>query len=146
MSPEPAFRWPGYVPWQEPKNSGSYIDMFPTHYDLRADVEEVAREVVEKFNVSVNTYWKHPPVTGRKFEFVSFDVWAPGGRGYSLDPEVGRQVWNYLWNRPGIAWYYGIYLGRRWNRFNGWDSNLNGPPGSDAEHMHHFHCTYRLNQ
>lgn len=139
----PAKDWPGYVPWREPRKGG-YIDRHPTHYDWRPDVEEVARELVEKFNVSVNTYFKHPPTYGRKFEFVSLDVYGPEGRGDPLDPAVGREVWKYLWNRPGIHWAWGIYMGRSWGSVKGWGPAPPGPEDSDPEHNHHIHITYEL--
>lgn len=136
--------WPGYVPWREPKASGNYTEKHPTHYDWRADAKAVAREIVEKFDVSVNTYFKHPPDYGRKFEFVSLDVWGPKGRGDPLDPAEGQRVWNYLWNRRGIGWSWGIYKGRSWGRIKGWDKAPSGPPDSDPGHYRHLHITYEL--
>lgn len=145
MSPaRPGFQWPGYTPWRQPKRSGSYVDMYPTHYSWEPSVEEVARELVEKFDVSVNTYHLHPPGTKVNWEHVSLDVWGPKGRGHKLDPREGRKVWSYLWNRPGIRWAWGIYEGKMWVRGRGWESSPPGPSDSDAEHNWHIHLSYEL--
>lgn len=135
-------RWPGYRPWRRPTRYGSYVQKFPQHYSWTPPVRRVAQEIVRKFPVSVNTYYKHYPPT-RRFEYVSLDVWARRGRGYYLPPKVGRRVWRYLWYRRGIGWNHGIYRGRKWRRYRGWSRSPAGPPDSDPGHHAHIHITYR---
>ena len=136
--------WPGYVPWKEPKSSGTYTERYPTHFSFAPAVERVARDVVNRFDVSVNTYYLHPP-PAPQYERVSLDVWARAGRGHRLDPTVGQKVFDYLFSLPGepdIEW--AIYRGSIWQRGKGWGPSPSGPADSDPRHDHHIHISYSL--
>ena len=45
---------PGWI------GDGSYIDLHPTRYNWRSDVEQVARYLVDTYGVWCNTYVDHP--------------------------------------------------------------------------------------
>ena len=58
----------------------SYIDDYPTHFDFRADVARLVNRIQGQFpwQTYANTYYMHPPVYGRTYEFVSVDFWGGG--------------------------------------------------------------------
>ena len=100
-----------------------------------------------------NTYYMHPPVYGRKYEFVSVDFWGGGlsngqyvgNRGKPIGAFLGHKVWNALYQDsylPNIFWI--IWNGRMWVRGSGWGPSPWGPPDSDARHFRHIHVTYVL--
>lgn len=132
-------RWPGWTPWRRPMRYGTYIQKYPTHFHWRPKTRRVCRILVRRFNVSVNSYYRHPPPT-RRWERVSLDVWGRRGRGYYLPPKVGRRVWSYLW-RHGNRWQSGIYRGRWYRPHRGWSGSPPGPPDSDPRHDAHIHLT-----
>lgn len=129
---------------------GGYSDTYWTHFDYR---EDVAKEVVrtqKKFpwQTYMNTYYCHPPVYGRKYEFVSWDVWQGGiiggkyvgYRGKPLNLELGRRVFNAVFYDPfAPPIYWIIYRGRMWTRGYGWGPSPGGPPDSDPQHNLHIH-------
>lgn len=137
------------------RRARSYISDHPTHFDFRADVARAINRVQEKFpsQTFANTYYMHPPVYGRKYEFVSVDFWGGGlsngryvgYRGKPIGTSLGHQVWNALYNDPylpNIFWV--IWNGRMWTRGSGWGPSPWGPPDSDAGHFRHIHVTYVL--
>lgn len=133
-----------------------YSETYWTHFDWRPDVKKVIGRVQQKlpYQTFANTYFMHPPVYGRTYEFVSTDFWA-GGRsangaflGYRGKPIASGVGWNvvealfadrYL---PNIAWL--IFGGKMWTRGYGWGPAPYGPAGSDAGHFFHVHCTHVL--
>lgn len=133
----------------------SYIDDYPTHFDFRADVSRLVNRIQGQFpwQTYANTYYMHPPVYGRTYEFVSVDFWGGGlsngryvgYRGKPIETSFGHQVWNALFYDeylPNIHWI--IWNGWMWTRGWGWDSSPPGPPDSDAGHYNHIHVTYVL--
>lgn len=135
---------------------GWYESTYWTHFDWRADVKRDVVRLQKKFpNLTfANTYYCHPPVYGRKYEFVSADFWGGGVVngvyvGYRGKPLYwvidGWKVFNALMNDPylpNIAWI--IHGGRMWTRGVGWGPAPYGPAGSDAGHYNHVHCTWVL--
>jgi len=133
----------------------SYMDQHPTHFDFRADVRRIVNRVQRKlpYRTYANTYVSHPPVYGRKYEFVSVDFWGGGlmngryvgYRGKPIGASLGDEVWRALFYDPylpNLAWI--IWSGRMWSRGYGWGLSPAGPPDSDPEHRSHVHCTYVL--
>jgi hypothetical protein len=131
----------------------SYSSMYPTHFDFRADVARLVNRIQRRlpWQTFANTYYMHPPVYGRRYEFVSVDFWGGGlsngryvgYRGKPIGTSLGQQVWNALWNDPylpNIFWI--IWRGRMWVRGSGWENAPGGPPDSDAGHYQHVHVTY----
>lgn len=132
-----------------------YSDTYWTHFNWRADVARLVPRLQKKFpwQSYINTYYKHPPVFGRKYEFVSYDVWGggviegryTGYRGKPLPQALGTRMFNAIWNDPyppNIYWI--IYRGRMWTRGYGWGPAPWGPPDSDPQHNAHIHVTYLL--
>ena len=134
----------------------SYLTDHPTHFDFRADVKRaIARvQAIFPYKTFANTYYQHPPIYGRKYEFVSADFWGGGiidgqyagyrGKpiGWTVD---GWKVFNAIFNDPylpNIAWI--IFGGRMWDRWGGWGPAPYGPPDSDPGHYKHIHVTYML--
>lgn len=133
----------------------SYMTLHPTHFDWRADVARAVNRVQAKvpWETYANTYYMHPPVYGRKYEFVSVDFWGGGlsndryvgYRGKPIGTSLGHQVWNEVFNDPhlpNIHWI--IWNGRMWVRGSGWGPSPWGPPDSDPGHYNHIHVTYVL--
>ena len=136
----------------------SYEQLYPTHFDWRADVARLVNRIQAQFpwQTYANTYYMHPPIYGRTYEFVSVDFWGGGlsdgqylgYRGkpiWSEEASLGQQVWNALYYDeylPNISWI--IWNGRMWTRGSGWGPSPWGPPDSDAGHYNHVHCTYVL--
>jgi predicted chitinase len=119
----------------------SYIDTHPTRYNWRSDVEAVARYLVDNYDVWVNTYVDHPPGWGA--DERSLDVWASGGRGYTIDPAVGQAAFDDIFNNgkePWINWV--IWWGSMWSIGGGWEGAPPGPPDSDPGHYGHVHITF----
>lgn len=132
-----------------------YADTYWTHFDWRPDVARavVALQKLFPWLTYMNTYFKHPPVFGRLYEFVSRDVWQGGVRsgkylgyrGKPLDPELGRKVFNAtFYRKTGPPIYYIIYRGRMWTRGYGWGPAPGGPADSDPDHDWHIHETDML--
>jgi hypothetical protein len=135
--------------------SRSYISDHPTHFDFRADVARAINRVQAKFpsQTFANTYFMHPPVWGRKYEFVSVDFWGGGlsdgryvgYRGKPIGTSLGQQVFNALYNDPNLPnIFWIIWNGRMWVRGTGWGPSPWGPADSDAGHFKHVHVTYVL--
>jgi len=146
---------PAPTPGEARATSRSYITDHPTHFAFRADVARAVNRVQAKFpsQTFANTYYLHPPVYGRKYEFVSVDFWGGGllngryvgYRGKPIGASLGHQVWNALFhdpNLPNIFWI--IWNGKMWVRGTGWENAPWGPPDSDAGHFQHIHVTYVL--
>ncbi len=133
-----------------------YEDTYWTHFDFRPDVKKAIKRVQAKFpyKTFANTYYCHPPVYDRTYEFVSVDYWGggfyngvyAGYRGKDINLVIdGWDVFNAIFNDPylpNIAWI--IYGGRMWTRGYGWGPAPYGPAGSDAGHYYHIHVTYVL--
>jgi hypothetical protein len=128
-----------------------YIREHPTNYEWRPDVRRVARRLVNdprfKGKIWVCTYFRHPPGRpqdpGKWRDTTSLDVWGFGGRGDPLPVDVGREVFNTLFNDPDppdIWWT--IYRGQMWTRGIGWGASPPGPPDSDPQHLRHIHVTF----
>lgn len=136
----------------------SYIDDHPTNFYWRSDIQAIVNKLQAKWpwKTYVNTYWWHPPYSYPlitiHYDNRSFDVWGGGGtgpgnysgyRGKYLPPELGKQIFNWLFSdkSPGqIHWI--IYRGRMWVRGQGWQPAPSGPPDSDPGHWRHIHVTY----
>jgi GH25 family lysozyme M1 (1,4-beta-N-acetylmuramidase) len=125
--------------------SGWYANTFPTHHDWNDDVNRLVLKYEAQYaGIYLNTYFKHPPVFGRTWEFRSFDVWDVAGRGFALDSNLGDEVYNTIMGDPEppwIAWI--IYKGAMWTPGGGrepWD--LQPDDGSDFGHWRHIHVTY----
>jgi hypothetical protein len=95
----------------------------------------------------------HPPVYGRKYEFVSVDFWGGGRshgkyvgyRGKPIGASLGQRVFSAIFHdryKPNIFWI--IWNGRMWVRGTGWEASPWGPPDSDPRHEKHIHVTYVL--
>lgn len=131
--------WP--VANAAPTDSGSYADRFPTRYNWRDDVEEVARYLVDTYDVWCNTYYAHPPWYWR--EETSIDVWGPAGRGDPLDYYTGQGIFDDIWGNglpPWIEWV--IWQGYMWTAYDGWTWFSGDDPYSDAGHFRHIHFTF----
>ena len=133
----------------------SYPQMYPTHFNFRADVARLVNRIQRKFpwQTFANTYYMHPPKFGRKYEFVSVDFWGGGRsnghyvgyRGKPLPASLGHRVFNAIFHdpyKPNILWT--IYQGRMWVRGTGWEPFSEGPLDSDPRHEKHIHVTYVL--
>ncbi len=151
---------PGHVPAPDPErkavvlktglgkdgnSSVFYVQQHPANYDWRDDIEELTARLVnmDRFyeKIWINTYEGHPPGWNR--DMTSFDVWGFGGRGDPLPEEIGREVFDVIFddpNPPDIWWI--IYRGRMWTRAGGDQPSPPGPPDSDPEHNQHIHVTY----
>lgn len=133
-----------------------YADTHWTHFDFRPDVGRAVVRVQKQFPwlTFANTYFWHPPVHKRIYEFVSNDYWAGGlvngeyvgYRGKSIGSVVnGWDVFNAVFNDPHLPnIYWIIFGGRMWTRGYGWGPSPWGPPDSDPRHDHHIHVTYLL--
>jgi len=125
--------------------SGWYANTYPTHHRWNDDVYRfVLKYEAQYAGIYLNTYYMHPPVFGRKWEFRSFDVWDVAGRGFALDPDLGKEVRRTIMGDPEppwIAWI--IYRGKMWTPTLGevpWD--LQPDDGSDYGHWRHIHVTF----
>lgn len=133
----------------------SYGELYPTHFDFRADVSRLVNRIQRKFpwQTFANTYYMHPPACGRTYEFVSVDFWGGGllngryvgYRGKPIGAPLGHRVWNALYHDrhlPNINWI--IWNGKMWVRGSGWCPSPGGRADSDAGHYKHIHVTYML--
>ncbi len=134
----------------------SYIEQYPTHFDWRPDVAALVRKYESEFpwKTYICTYLNHPPIYGRKYEFVSFDVWGGGlnrygqymgYRGRALPVTLGNRIFWRIFNDPQdppLLW--AIWSGKMWTRGYGWGPSPPGPPDSDPEHRKHIHVTFAL--
>lgn len=154
--PEVALEEDGPPPPEGAAAFGGYAETYYTHFEWRDDVKRAIARVQKKFpfRTFANTYFCHPPVYGRKYEFVSVDFWGGGMaggkyvgyRGKPINLTVnGWDVFNAIFNDgylPNIAW--AIHGGRMWTRGYGWGPSPYGPPDSDPAHVNHIHVTYLL--
>ena len=124
---------------------GTYEDMHPTRYEWREDVAGVIRRLYKTFGsaIHVNTYVEHPGDENGRWarDTAAFDVWGEGDRNVFLDPVLGDEVWNFLFNDlnpPDIDWI--IYKRSMWTRaawaFQSWGFN------PFTWHDDHIHVTY----
>ena len=134
----------------------NYATQHWTHFDFRADVRRLINRVQAKFpwRTFVNTYYRHPPVYDRAYEFVSVDFWGGGlnsrghyvgYRGKPIGTRLGTAVMRaayYDRYLPNIYWI--IWNGRMWTRGYGWGPAPYGPPDSDPGHYQHVHITYHI--
>ena len=140
---------PGFVPKAPQPNASRYDQRYPTRFQFREDVEQVVRNLYKefgKYNIFVNTYVKHPPVEPRPT--VSFDVWGgggdrPGHRGLPLNPKIGAEVFDFLFNDPNppnLRWcIYRRQIRGAWNNFVP-EPFGDGTPFTN--HDDHSHWTY----
>jgi hypothetical protein len=126
-------------------NFSWYVKKYPTHYNWRGDIEKLTHRLVnmDPFykKIWVNTYYLHPPPFPQPT--VSFDVWGFGGRGDSLDVNLGWKVRQMLFKdkkQPNIWWM--IWQGKEWRNGFGERAAPWGPKGSDPDHLTHIHVTY----
>lgn len=125
---------------------GSYIDLHPTRYNWRADVEEVARYLVDTYGIWANTYVGHPPpelVGGVYYDTVSLDGWDYSGRGNPISYELGNTAFYDIFNNgepPWIRWC--IWQGWIWDDWSGWQKYWDYDFWSDGQHVNHFHITF----
>lgn len=152
-TPEPEIGRARFLRGEGEIGTAGYADTYWTHFDFRSDVRKAITRVQKQFPwlTYANTYYHHPPVYGRTYEFVSVDYWAGGlvnGRyvGYRGKPiwsvVDGWKVFNAAFNDPylpNIAWI--IYGGYMWSRNYGWGPAPWGPADSDPRHDHHIHIT-----
>ena len=125
---------------------GPYAKAHFTHHDWRPDVLALVLKYEAWFpGVYLNTYFQHPPIFGRIWEFVSYDVWDIKGRGYAVGRERGWQIVYAIMNDPApppIAWL--IFDGWIWTPEDGWQLYPDHDVASDAQHRYHIHVTHKL--
>jgi GH25 family lysozyme M1 (1,4-beta-N-acetylmuramidase) len=124
---------------------GLYVQQHPTHYNLREDVRRLAEKYINmpqyRGRVWANTYNDHPP--GMRLDAVSVDFWDWSGRAHPLADAVHAELYRTIFEDPEppfIRWI--ISNGRMWTP-SGYQAAPWGPPGSDAGHFNHIHCTFR---
>jgi GH25 family lysozyme M1 (1,4-beta-N-acetylmuramidase) len=125
--------------------SGWYANTYPTHHDWNEDVYRLVLKYEAQYaGIYLNTYFMHPPVFGRTWEFRSFDVWDVAGRGFALNSNLGDEVYNTIMGDPELPWIaWIIYKGVMWTPERGrepWD--LQPDDGSDFGHWRHIHVTF----
>lgn len=132
---------------------GSYIDDHPTHFDWVEPVRALIVRVQKKFPwlTYANTYFRHPPIYGRLYEFLSFDLWAGGlvngryvgYRGKNIWEAVdGWEVFNSVFNDPYLPnIHWAIFNGYMWTSGYGWGPSPAGRADSDPRHDKHPHFT-----
>lgn len=146
--PQPAPAKPGAAHKKRIANtgSGSYVKAHPTHHDWRPDTLALVLKYEAWWpDVYLCTYYKHPPIFGRKWEFVSYDVWDKQGRGYALDRTLGWRIVKAILadpTDPPIAWI--IYDGQIWTPSAGWQPYNDFDVASDAQHKYHIHVSHFL--
>ena len=125
---------------------GWYAQKYFTHHDWRPDVKALVLKYEAWWpGIYINTYFSHPPIFGRIWEFVSYDVWDRAGRGIALDKTLGWKIVYAILddpNPPPIAWL--LYDGWMWRPSDGW--TVYDPPedGSDPGHHRHIHVSHAL--
>jgi hypothetical protein len=141
---EPGSSWSWPETWDEPDpSSWNYEARHPTRYTWRADVEPIARAVVDGWPEVAwcNSYWDHPENYWRTLS--SFDVWDYSGRNGWLDGAAGDEIFNWLWNLdwgPDIEWI--IYKRHIYGAWNGWAGEFFGDGSQFTNHEDHIHVTY----
>jgi hypothetical protein len=109
----------------------------PTHHSWRPDVRAVVEYIESRFSTAANTYNDHP--VGWGLDNVSVDFWGLGGRGDPIDPNVGQEIVEFLFNDPNLLWF-------RWLIWQGWiwEHTLGWQPYDDPFDMHfdHVHLTF----
>src|SRR5215216_5779997 len=102
------WEWP--YAWDDVVFDGTYVGAHPTRYNWRPDVEQVARYLVDNYDVWCNTYYEHPPGYGNDVAStdddgsvwyvsnVSLDIWNSQGRGFDVDPAVGQAAFDAIFN------------------------------------------------
>ena len=155
--PTPGHKAPEVLPGPKPitlpmpqwdRGSGPYVARHPTHYQLdpptRALVVKYLNDPRLRGRISINNYREHPPIFGRRYEMVSYDVWPWAGRGHPLTPELRKLAFNIIWHDespPAIDWC--ISGGGIWTPENGCE-HFGGPEdGSDIGHFGHNHWSMR---
>jgi hypothetical protein len=126
-----------------------YVRRYPTNYRWVPRLTRLAFQLVNepkfKGRIWACTYRQHPPANPHPM--LSLDVWGFGGRGDPLAPDLGWEVWDYLYKdpKPPHMWW-GIWAGSMQTRLDQIGpivvgSAPDGPPGSDAGHFAHIHWT-----
>jgi hypothetical protein len=154
--PEPEIARARLLKGDEPEiGTQSYAQRYWTHFDFREDVAAGIVRVQKQFpwETYANTYYEHPPVYGRTYEFVSVDYWGggfwngryAGYRGKPIGVGFGWEVFNAAFNDPYLPnIYWAIFNGYMWTRGYGWGPSPWGPPDSDPRHDKHIHISYLL--
>jgi hypothetical protein len=132
-------QWP--IANDPPQITGGYVARHPDRYTWRADVEAWACYLNKNYDVACNTYYDHPEGYFRDAD--SIDIWGPGGRGDAINYYVGQQIFDLLFNDPGlpnidwIIWQRYIY-----GAWNSWQGEPFGDGSAFTNHDDHIHVTY----
>jgi len=127
-------------------SDGSNSLLGPTTHEWRPDVRRVVHEVLNHVpGVTANTYTDHPQLLFKLFpsvrwDLLSVDFWAEGGRGHALDEHRARSALRYQFNRPGRPLIrHLIFQHRLWTRWGGWSV---WAPDDHSGAVQHLHVTY----
>ena len=152
ITPEPAVSLaePKYTePWPEAwqpvgwLGDGSYVDLHPDRYAWAQLVDDYIRRILGmcRGRVWANSYVDHPPGFG--MDDVSVDFWDYAGRAVSLDPTIGKEILDWIFNDQNAPWInWCIYQGYIWTDGVGWQEYWDTDPWSDAGHWFHLHITF----
>jgi hypothetical protein len=127
--------------------SGWYVEQYPTRYFFTPGVRRLAEKYINmpvfRGKVWANTYVKHPPVYGTKYQHVSVDFWDWTGRGHTLRDDLQRPLESVIMkdpNPPYILWIWSN--GRIWQPPGPWVETHYQEDGSDPNHYRHIHVTF----
>ncbi len=132
--------WPTEVLPAGYYGSGSYVDIHPSRWGdtWRSDVEVLARQMVDQFGCSANTYYCHPPYWC--LDSVSADFWSAQGRGYHIGHDLGQAVFDAIFHDPNPPWIrWCIWEGWIWIDGVGWSVF---PDDGTGLHFDHPHFTF----
>jgi hypothetical protein len=127
--------------------SGWYVEQYPTRYFFTPGVRRLAEKYINmpafRGKVWANTYVKHPPVYGTKYQHVSVDFWDWAGRGHTLRDDLQRPLESVIWRDPDPPYILWIWSnGRIWQPPGPWVETNYQDDGSDPNHYRHIHVTY----
>lgn len=140
-----ARKWigPPKEPIKMPVPGGTWLQRHPTRYGWHDDVRKLIDGLFERFNgISINTYADHPEGWSAKLGYNtavrSFDVWAKAGRGVDINPKVGEQVVEFVFDDPGIPYIsWCIWEGQIWTRSTKeWREWEDDGTGAHFDHPH----------
>src|SRR5215204_210883 len=121
---------PDFRPKKRIIGSPSYVLDHPTRYSWSSHIVPLIRFLYRDLGgpefIHINTYVWHPPYEEpqilKRYDRLSFDVWAGGGRGDALPWPIGDRVEELVWHYPGqpyIDWY--IWRRRLFSRARGFE-------------------------